>query len=94
MATGFVTFAVGLSAVAVTTRFSKPQSESVFLVEAVYGFETGIPRFMPTGRGCGGRYTQGYVTDDEQRVAEGVTSYTSRKGIRREFKNLSAKQDK
>ena len=63
---GFITFALGLSAVFLTDSRLVAHNESVFLVEAVYKAETGIPRFMPTGRGCGQGYSQGYVSDDDR----------------------------
>lgn len=83
---GFVTCVIGISAVFVTSRLSAPQTESAFIIAPVYKSETGIPRFMPTGRGCGGGYSQGYVTDDEQPLAEGVRWHPSKKIIRREFR--------
>lgn len=85
---GFFTFVIGVSAVFLTSKPLAAHTETVLFVEPVYKSETGIPRFMPTGRGCGGGYSQGYVTDDDQRLAEGVRWYPSRKVIRREFRKL------
>lgn len=85
---GFVTFAVGISAVSVAGRLATPQAESVILVAPVYKSETGIPRFMPTARACGEGYSQFYFTDDEHPLAEGVRWMLSPRAGRREVRKL------
>lgn len=83
---GFVTFAVGISFVFVTSKLPASHNESVIIVEPVYKAEMGVPRFEPFGRGCGNGYVQGYETDDGQFVSEGVVVEYSRKMIRRELR--------
>lgn len=48
-------------------------------------------RFIPTGRGCGLGYFQGYRTNDGQHLSEGVTGYRSYKETGKEFKKILAK---
>lgn len=44
-----------------------------------------LPKFMPTGRGCGNGYSQGYDTSDGQWLSEGVVVYESSKKARKEL---------
>lgn len=85
---GFTAFVIGVSAVSIVPRLSPPQTEGVLFVSPVYRAETGLARFMPTWRGCGGGYSQGYVTDNDEPLTEGVRWHSSRRVIRREFEKL------
>jgi hypothetical protein len=44
-----------------------------------------LPKFMPTGRGCGNGYSQGYSTPDGQRMNEGVQVFNTTRMARTEL---------
>jgi|SRR4051812_8533872 hypothetical protein len=85
---GLVTFLLGISSVfvfKVATGSSFPAEDlAVFRVIPIN--RDAIPRFMPTGRGCGGGYAQGYRTNDGEAVVEGVAAGSNSTEIKRELR--------
>jgi hypothetical protein len=84
VAIGSITFFLGILATGVVLDSWTVPTDAVLVIEPVYKPQIGIPRFAPTGRGCGNGYVQGYVTDDGQRVDEGVEA-PFHKSARQEF---------
>ncbi len=50
-----------------------------------------LPKFMPTGRGCGNGYMQGYSTSDGQWLSEGVRVFETSRKTRTELNKWIAK---
>jgi len=69
-----------------------PEVTEEFEVTPLVTFDTAkskplkpLPKFMPTGRGCGNGYAQGYSTSDGQWLSEGVQRFETTKKARTEL---------
>ena len=88
---GGVLLASFLSTVSVIPQ-NLPEVREDFDVTPIVTFDTAkseplksLPRFMPTGRGCGNGYAQGYKTSDGQWLGEGVQVFETTKKVRTEL---------
>jgi hypothetical protein len=88
-----LTFLVGLTSVCLISV--KPKSKQV-LPQKPIEVSTATPkperpRFMPTFRGCGEGYVQGYELPDGQTLSEGTAGYSSSREAKKELRQMLAK---
>jgi hypothetical protein len=83
-----ITFGIGLLCVLAVGWFGRVQLSPVIVDRAATYIPALKPRFSPTSRGCGQGYSQGYETNDGERLSEGVSWNPSRKTTSREFQKL------
>ena len=95
-----LTHIIGISSVLLVSFLSTviiipqglPEVKEEFEVTPLVTFDTAkseplnpLPKFMPTGRGCGNGYVQGYNTTDGQWLSEGVQVFETTKKTRAEL---------
>ena len=91
-----LTFIISLTSVWLISR--KPKTSKV-LPQKPVAVSTAIseperPRFMPTFRGCGMGYVQGYELPDGQTMSEGTAGYSSSRRAKKELRRMLAKASK
>jgi hypothetical protein len=90
-----LTFLTALTALSVLWFVRTKQKEEVLAIKPVTTAtitpQSDRPKFMPTSRGCGSGYVQGYELPDGQKMMEGSIGYPSKRQTKKKYNEWLAK---